>query len=186
MQKVFPDVRLPYVLCCLQRFHRRLYRHEDGCNSDDEDDMDWQASDASDDEEGRDKNFRPLHHFWANKGVLPSLMMHKGMKSRQAANVQLLKSRQDGASLLGLGAPRVPQALRELHNSPYAQAQARLSLAAVPSELPCRDEEKAKVRAFVEEALSGGARRPALVHEQALHACIYTRLLLTALGADGQ
>lgn len=85
-----------------------MYEDQDG----DGDDADWAGGSdnefESDDE--RDANFKPLAEGrWANPAAaFGGRRARWGGKSRQAANVELLRSRQDAAAAaLGLGAAQV-------------------------------------------------------------------------------
>ena len=63
-------------------------------------------------------------------------------------------------SLSGLGAAEIPAGRGEGPGegaTPMARAQALLALTAVPRTMPCRDNERAAITAFVEESLSAGA-----------------------------
>lgn len=61
-------------------------------------------------------------------------------------------------SLSGLGAAQVPAWGRDgsAEADPLARAQALLALTAAPRSMPCRDNERAAITAFVEEALTAG------------------------------
>ena len=60
-------------------------------------------------------------------------------------------------ALSGLGAGEIPATSRQGGEaSPMAQAQALLALTATPRTMPCRDNERAAITAFVEESLTAG------------------------------
>ena len=61
-------------------------------------------------------------------------------------------------SLSGLGAAQVPAWGRDgsAEADPLARAQTLLALTAAPRSMPCRDNERAAITAFVEETLTAG------------------------------
>lgn len=60
-------------------------------------------------------------------------------------------------ALSGLGAAEIPAASRQGGEAcPMARAQALLALTATPRTMPCRENERAAITAFVEESLTAG------------------------------
>lgn len=60
-------------------------------------------------------------------------------------------------ALSGLGAGEIPAASRQGEEAPpLARAQALLALTATPRTMPCRENERATISAFVEESLTAG------------------------------
>ncbi|KAL3142669.1 hypothetical protein ABBQ38_002975 [Trebouxia sp. C0009 RCD-2024] len=147
-----------------QRFRRRTVEAN-------EDDSDWAASDgdpASDDE--ADGTFKPQYAFWAEKGTWKTKSV-KGGRGRGAVGatpaLNRQRGRQQGGSewveahrdaLSGLGAGEIPAASRQGEEAPpLARAQALLALTATPRTMPCRENERATISAFVEESLTAGS-----------------------------
>ena len=60
-------------------------------------------------------------------------------------------------ALSGLGAGEIPASSRQGEEaSPMARAQALLALTATPRTMPCRDNERTAITAFVEESVTTG------------------------------
>lgn len=58
--------------------------------------------------------------------------------------------------MLGLGAAGIPASVRNCAATPLETARAALALTSAPKSMPCRDQERADIMHFVEDAVSAG------------------------------
>ena len=61
---------------------------------------------------------------------------------------------------MALGAPEAPAARRARALTPLEGARAALALTAAPRSMPCREQERAEILRFVEEAVAAGTEKP--------------------------
>ena len=68
--------------------------------------------------------------------------------------------------IMALGATECPAARRAAQLTPLEGARAALALTAAPKSMPCREQERAEITRFVEEAVAAGkVLRPSIVDD---------------------